>query len=77
MEREYSCPLTQRVIDETICYDIQMVLGKYIKKSILESYSSMFDINKVTPENAELHCERCPFNQLTCGESEFHWQNVA
>jgi hypothetical protein len=67
----------EQVIDETICYDIQMVMGKFIKKSILENYSSMFDTDKVTPERAELHCKSCPFNQLACGHSEPHWQNVA
>jgi hypothetical protein len=66
MENEYRCPLVNSNIDETICYDIQMVTGtgKLINKRILGDYGTLFDVNKVTDEGAETNCPICPFNQL-------------
>ena len=66
MDNEYKCPLVNNTIDETICYDIQMVTGKrnLINKRILEDYADIFDVSKVTDERAANACPRCPFNQL-------------
>jgi len=51
-------------VDETICYDIQMVTGHFIKRRILDDYGDLFDQSKVTDEVAAELCENCPFNQL-------------
>ena len=61
---EYNCPLVNIVIDETICYDIQMVTGNMINKKILRDYG--FDINEnlITKERSERLCAVCPFNQI-------------
>ena len=64
MENEFRCPLVNSDIDETICYDIQMVTGKLINRRILDDYSSLFDADKVTNERAEAVCPGCLFNQL-------------
>ena len=66
MESEYKCPLVSGAIDETMCYDIQMVTGpgSLINRRILEDYSGVFDINAVTDERAATFCPGCPFNQL-------------
>ena len=66
MSREYKCPLVNSAIDETICYDIQMVTGtgNLINKRILDDYGSLFDTGKITDERAGNVCPLCPFNQL-------------
>ena len=66
MDNEYYCPLVNFYIDETICYDIQMVTGngKLINKRILDDYNDLFDISKVTDKRANKTCPNCPFNQL-------------
>ena len=66
MEAEYKCPLVGSEIDETICYDIQMVTGpgSLIKRSILDDYDDVFDISTVTDVRAAQNCPCCPFNQL-------------
>ena len=66
MEHEYKCPLVNNDIDETICYDIQMVIGpgNLINKRILDDYADIFDISAVTEERAAAVCSQCPFNQL-------------
>ena len=66
MENEYMCPLLGADIDETICYDIQMVTGagNLISKRILEDYDSIVDTSKITDERAGAVCPACPFNQL-------------
>jgi len=66
MPNEYSCPLVNTMIDETVCYDIQMVTGpgNLINRSILEYYTLYFDINQVTDERVAEYCVKCPFNQL-------------
>jgi hypothetical protein len=66
MENEYKCPLVSGIIDETMCYDIQMVIGpgSLINKRILEDYADVFDIRAVTDERAASACPSCPFNQL-------------
>ena len=66
MDNEYTCPLVSSDIDETICYDIQMVVGpgNLINKRILEDYVDIFDVGMVTDERAERYCTACPFNQL-------------
>jgi len=51
-------------VNETICYDIQMVTGNMINKSIFDDYGDLFDASKVTKERAEELCEDCPYNQL-------------
>jgi hypothetical protein len=65
VENEYSCPLVSGTIDETMCYDIQMVVGpgSLINRRILEDYADVFDISAVTDERAAA-CPGCPFNQL-------------
>ena len=62
----YNCPLLEMEIDETICYDIQMVTGpgRLINKSILDDYSTLFDITKVSDIRVALFCTHCSFNQL-------------
>ena len=66
MDNEYKCPMLGVVIDDTICYDIQMVIGpgNLINKSILDGYSDLFKPTMVTDEMAALHCANCLFNQL-------------
>jgi len=66
MRNEYRCPLVNSDIDETMCYDIQMVTGSgsLINKRILDDYSDVFDVKMVTDERALTVCPRCPFNQL-------------
>ena len=66
MHNEFRCPLVDCDIDETICYDIQMVTGpgSLVSKRILDDYGSLFDADKVTDERAETLCPQCPFNQL-------------
>jgi len=51
-------------VDESICYDIQMVTGNMIKKRILDDYGDLFDQSKVTGEMAEKLCGDCAYNQL-------------
>jgi len=67
MSSDYKCPLVEAIIDETMCYDIQMVTGpgNLINKSILDYYIPYFDITKVTDERAIVFCTNCPFNQLS------------
>ena len=64
MENTYSCPLIKHDIDETICYDIQMVTGGLINKTILRDYGFSIDESKVTKERANKICVKCPFNQM-------------
>ena len=66
MDSKYRCPLVNSEIDETICYDIQMVVGpgSLINKRILEDYTDTFDIRLVTDERAAQTCPDCPYNQL-------------
>lgn len=66
MENEYKCPLVNSDIDETVCYDIQMVVGpgNLINRRILEDYADEIDIGMVTDERAATTCPACPFNQL-------------
>ncbi len=66
MENEYSCPLVNSGIDETMCYDIQMVVGpgSLINRRILEDYAGVFDVGMVTDKRAAAFCPGCPFNQL-------------
>ena len=61
---EYECPLIEHIIDETICYDIQMVTGNMINKRILQDYEFTIDENLLTEERIEMFCNNCPFNQL-------------
>jgi hypothetical protein len=51
-------------IDDSICYDIQMVGSNMIKKSVLRDYDFPIDESKVTWDNLERCCPHCPFNQL-------------
>ena len=66
MENEYSCPLVNSCIDETMCYDIQMVIGpgNLINRRILKDYAGVFDVGMVTDKRAAAFCLCCPFNQL-------------
>ena len=64
MDNEYGCPLIGLDIDETVCYDIQMVVGGLIKKSILQDYDFPIDDSNVTKERAARYCTSCSFNQL-------------
>ena len=61
---EYYCPLIGINVDETICYDIQMVTGNMINKVILNDYSIDINVSLVTEDRAAEFCESCPFNQL-------------
>ena len=65
MTKDFFCPLLEVKLDDTICYDIQMVMGGFIKKSILDDYGNMLDSSKVTSERANICCSSCAFNQLT------------
>ena len=66
MSSEYKCPLVEVMIDETMCYDIQMVSGSgnLINKRVLDYYVPYFDITKVTDARVAAFCADCPFNQL-------------
>lgn len=56
MIEEYECPMCNKTVDMSECYDIQMVRVHAIKESILEF--------KLDREKAEKLCPGCPFNQL-------------
>ena len=56
MTEEYKCPLLDRTIDMSECYDIQMVKDRFIKESRLD-----FNLDR---DKAEKLCPKCPFNQL-------------
>lgn len=56
MVQDFDCPLLHEAIDEGTCYDIQMVLSKYIVPTAVK-----FSINT---KLANLLCPTCPFNQL-------------
>ena len=65
MDNEYRCPLVEQTISDTICYDVQMVLGGMIKKSVLEDFDDPpVDVGKVSAEEGRKHCTHCAFNQL-------------
>jgi hypothetical protein len=51
-------------IDETICYDIQMVTGNMVNRRVLQNYGFEIDENLVTKERADRLCLVCPFNQM-------------
>jgi hypothetical protein len=69
MDNEYRCPLLDIDIDETICYDIQMVSGpgSLINRRILDDYGDLFDAGLVTDERTAVTCPHCEFNQLLQG----------
>jgi hypothetical protein len=52
------CLLKNTEIDETECYDIQMVRSRMIKESILD-----FSLNR---NESDRLCTNCTFNQLEC-----------
>ncbi len=56
MENEYMCPLLNRVIDDGLCYDINMVAYGFIKPDILD--------DKIEREEAKTICDNCEFNQM-------------
>lgn len=56
MTEEYECPLLNKKVDMSECYDIQMVKDCFIKESRLDF--------KLDREKAEKLCPKCPFNQL-------------
>ena len=56
MIEEYECPLLNRTIDMSECYDIQMVKDRFIKEDHLDL--------KLDRGKAEKLCPTCPFNQL-------------
>ena len=66
MNGTYKCPMIEIDVDESICYDIQMVTGPgaTIQRRILDDYGDLFDQSKVTDEAAAELCKDCPFNQL-------------
>jgi len=55
-EKSYMCPLVERDIWDSECYDIQMVHSGFIKAEILD-----FMVDK---SKADRLCVTCPFNQL-------------
>ena len=79
MAIEYKCPLLNMVINETICYDVQMVSGpgSLINKSILDDYNDLFDASKVTDKAVEKNCTYCPFNQLKQPAKNSAWMATA
>jgi len=68
MEAEYNCPLIDTLIDETICYDIQMVAGNMINKRILQDYGFHINEDLITKDRSAKLCSNCPFNQLKQSE---------
>jgi len=52
----YHCPLINKTVCVGLCYDIQMIRGKSIKKEILD-----FELDF---EKGDELCSECPFNQL-------------
>ncbi len=59
METKFKCLLLDREIDDSECYDIQMVIEKLIKAEILK--------NEIDIVQAETLCSKCEFNQLPRG----------
>ena len=55
-EKKYKCPLVNRDMWDSECYDIQMVRNGFIKPVVLE-----FIFNKM---EADKLCANCFFNQL-------------
>ncbi|WMJ22426.1 hypothetical protein RBG61_10570 [Paludicola sp. MB14-C6] len=56
MESTFNCPLIKNTIDEGLCYDVQMVRGKYIKPKALCFQLDIDLSNKL--------CSNCAFNQF-------------
>ena len=55
-ETSYFCPMVNREMWDSECYDIQMVHYDFIDESILD-----FVFEK---EKSDSFCDKCPFNQL-------------
>ena len=62
-DESYFCPMLNRKLWDSECYDIQMVHYGFIKESVLD-----FALDK---EKAESICGSCPFNQLHQSEGVF------
>lgn len=56
IEIDFDCPLICKKIIESECYDIQMVLGRFVKETILDF--------KLDREKGNELCLNCLFNQL-------------
>jgi len=64
MVNKFLCQLIDNEIDETICYDIQMVNSNMINNKILNNYDFSIDDNKLANTRVERYCRNCPYNQL-------------
>ena len=53
----FDCSLLGKEVEDGLCYDIQMILGRYINPSALP------DI-EIDREKAQDICKNCPYNQL-------------
>ena len=64
MPEKHNCTLLNREVDDSDCYDIQMMNAKAIKKDRLKNFMPPVDENIITEQNWKKHCENCTFNQL-------------
>jgi hypothetical protein len=55
-EQSYTCPLVNREMWDSECYEVQLVRSHFIKESVMD-----FQLDR---KKADKLCERCPFNQL-------------
>ena len=53
MEEKFECPLLNKIIYDTDCYDINMVAGGFIKEEILE--------DKIDKEKTLEVCGKCKY----------------
>ncbi|MDR0804800.1 MAG: hypothetical protein LBN42_03335 [Oscillospiraceae bacterium] len=62
----FYCPLLTFEVDDSVCYDIQMVRDGFINESILDDYEEQEGFVLTLDRNrAEELCPYCQFNQLT------------
>ena len=55
-EKSYLCPLVEREMWDSECYDVQMVHYGFIKSDVLDFTFNKLKANKI--------CNDCPFNQI-------------
>lgn len=56
MENKFECPLLKKIIYDSDCYDINMVINGMIKEEIIEE--------KIDKNKAMEICKNCVNNQL-------------
>ena len=53
------CPAYNRIIDDDLCYESALCLGRFFKASSVPELSEIKDI-----ESARKICEECPFSDM-------------